>query len=82
MIIRSARRIKPAGLFIIEDLAKETMENREDQKRENGLLRLLSLLSESSHSTDINGFKSPLKKHFRRFSVIAINSFHTNVFKY
>ena len=25
---------------------------------------------------------SPLKKHLRRFSVITINSFHTNVFKY
>lgn len=31
-IIRSARRIKPAGLFINEDLAKETMEKREDQR--------------------------------------------------
>lgn len=32
LIIRSARRIKPAGLFINEDLAKETMEKREDQR--------------------------------------------------
>ena len=31
-IIRSARRIKPAGLFFNEDLAKETMEKREDQR--------------------------------------------------
>ena len=32
LFIRSARRIKPAGLFINEDLAKETMEKREDQR--------------------------------------------------
>ena len=32
LIIRSARRIKFAGLFINEDLAKETMEKREDQR--------------------------------------------------
>lgn len=32
LIIRSARRFKPTGLFVNEDLAKETMEKREEQR--------------------------------------------------
>ena len=32
LIIRNARRLKPTGLFVNEDLAKETMEKREEQR--------------------------------------------------
>ena len=31
-IIRSARRIKPPGIFVNEDLAQETLDNREEQR--------------------------------------------------
>ena len=32
LIIRNAKRFKPTGLFVNEDLAKETMEKREEQR--------------------------------------------------
>ena len=32
VIIRNARRLKPTGLFVNENLAKETMEKREEQR--------------------------------------------------
>ena len=32
LIIRSARRIKPPGIFVNEDLAQETLDKREEQR--------------------------------------------------